>query len=109
MAAHPDLVGGSGRGCTAIMQAAPAVLVKGGAEGVYAAMLPERGLGIALKIEDGAGRAAEIAMLAVLRRLGAFTATEEQALRQQIEPPITNVAGKVVGTMRPAPDWCRID
>jgi L-asparaginase II len=54
MIAHPALVGGTGRACTALMRAAKGrAAVKIGAEGVYAAMLPERGLGIALKIDDG--------------------------------------------------------
>ena len=58
MSAHPQLVAGSGRPCTAIMTAAPEVVVKTGAEGVYAAALPALGLGLALKVEDGGGRAA---------------------------------------------------
>jgi L-asparaginase II len=45
------------------------VFTKGGAEGVHCAALPELGLGIALKCGDGAGRAAEIAMTAVLAKL----------------------------------------
>ena len=44
--------------------------VKAGAEGVYAAMIPERGLGIAIKIDDGAGRAAETTIAAILDKLG---------------------------------------
>ncbi len=102
MAAHPDLVGGNGRLCTAVMRTAPKVLLKGGAEGVYAAMLPERGLGIAVKIDDGAGRAAEVAIMAVLHQFGAFTPAQERALRERFAPPVRNVAGKVVGELRPA-------
>jgi L-asparaginase II len=105
MAAHPHLVAGSSRLCTEVMQAAPSVLIKGGAEGAYAAILPQQGLGVALKIADGAGRAAEVAVLAVLRRLGCFTPAEEEALRSRIEPPVNNVVGKAVGVIRPAPKW----
>ncbi len=102
IAAHPYLVAGTGRCCTAVMTAAPQVLVKGGAEGVYAAALPDRGLGLAIKIEDGAGRAAEVALLTILTRLGALAPDQEQALAGRMHPPLLNVAGYVVGMLRPA-------
>lgn len=102
MAAHPHLVAGTGRCCTAVMAAAAQVLVKAGAEGVYAAALPERGLGLALKIEDGAGRAAEVALLAVLARLGAVAPERMEALAARAHPPLLNVAGRRVGSLRPA-------
>ena len=71
MIAHPELVSGTGRACATLMRAANGrAAVKTGAEGVYAAMIPERGLGIALKIDDGAGRAAETAIAAMLDKLG---------------------------------------
>jgi len=44
------------------------VLIKSGAEGVYCSALPEHGLGFAVKIDDGAKRAAEAAVLRVLAR-----------------------------------------
>lgn len=55
---NPFMVGGTGRFDTEVMQAFGArVFAKGGAEGVHCAALPELGLGIAVKCEDGAGRA----------------------------------------------------
>ena len=70
VAAHPVMVGGSDSFDTHLMQAmGEAVFVKGGAEGVHCAALPALGLGVALKCGDGAGRASEIAMSAVLARL----------------------------------------
>ena len=66
---------------------------KGGAEGVFMAALPERGIGIALKARDGAHRAADQAMAAVLADLGVLPA--EIAV-----DPITNKAGTVVGEIR---------
>ena len=57
---HPELVAGEGRACTALMRAMDGrVAVKTGAEGVFVAILPDHGLGIALKITDGATRASE--------------------------------------------------
>ncbi len=105
MAAHPDLVAGPGRLDTEVMAAAPGVLVKGGAEGVHAAALPGLGLGLALKIEDGAGRAAGVALLAALCRLGALDGGARAALAARIEPPLLNVAGRRVGVLRAGPAW----
>src|SRR5262249_50292011 len=68
--AHPDLVAGPGRLDTRIMARLQGkVLMKSGAEGVYCGALPELGLGFALKIDDGAKRAAEAA---VMRVIGTF-------------------------------------
>ncbi len=72
MMAHPELVAGEGRSCTALMRATKLAAVKTGAEGVFAAILPEKGLGIALKIDDGATRASEAALTALLVRHGAL-------------------------------------
>src|SRR5207245_2455541 len=50
---HPDLIAGSGRPCTEMMRAHPGrVIAKVGAEGVYCAVLPREGLGVALKVAD---------------------------------------------------------
>ena len=68
--AEPFYVAGTGRADVGLMQAAPGrIFVKTGAEGVYCAAIPELGLGIALKCDDGAGRAAEVDVAAVLAKL----------------------------------------
>ena len=97
MTAHPDLVAGEGRACTALMRAAEGVAVKVGAEGVYVAILPGAGLGVALKVVDGASRASECAMAAILARLGALD--PESPL---VAPAIRNWRGIVTGSVRPA-------
>ncbi|MEM9783446.1 MAG: asparaginase [Pseudomonadota bacterium] len=75
MAAHPVLVAGRGRANTILLQAtAGRAVMKSGAEGVYAAALPARGLGVAVKIDDGADRAAQAVIAAVLVALGAADA-----------------------------------
>ena len=103
MTAHPDLVAGPGRFDTLAMQAAPgAFAVKGGAEGVYAAILPSLGLGVALKIDDGAKRAAEVAMAAILNSLGVLS--DKQAL-ELLEAPVLNAAGSKVGVVRMEAGW----
>ena len=70
MRTHPFLVGGSGRDVTQLMQGVPGLVAKDGAEGVYAAALPD-GSAVALKIDDGAGRARTPVLVAALRLLGA--------------------------------------
>jgi L-asparaginase II len=68
--AHPGLVAGPGRLDTEVMTRLPRlVLTKGGAEGAYCGAFPELGLGFALKIDDGAKRAAETAAVAVISRV----------------------------------------
>ena len=61
----PAPAGSAPRSCSA---SARGVFVKTGAEGVYCAALPEQGLGIAVKCDDGAGRAAEVMLAATLAR-----------------------------------------
>ena len=100
MQAHPELVAGPGRMGTEIMRRAPGLVLKGGAEGVFAAILPEAGLGVAVKIDDGAGRAAEVAMLAVLVRLGRLPADGRPDLAAWLRPPVLNVAGRPTGEIR---------
>jgi L-asparaginase II len=70
VAAHPAMVAGQGRFDTVVNGAlGEAAFVKAGAEGVHCGALPALGLGFALKCDDGAGRAAEAATAALLRRL----------------------------------------
>ena len=98
MTAHPELVAGTGRACTRLMRQSPAVAVKTGAEGVFVAILPSLGLGAALKIDDGAGRAAETAIAALLIRLGAIA--DEGAAQELANAPVLNTRGRTVGERR---------
>ncbi len=102
MMRHPDLVAGTGRLCTAVMSAYPgAVMAKVGAEGVYLVALVERRLGVALKVEDGSGRAAIVALVAVLGDLG-LEPHPAETLGAFAQLTLRNTRGEVVGTMRPA-------
>ena len=100
-AARPWHVAGTGRFCTEIMQVFGArVFVKTGAEGVFCAALPERGLGIAVKCDDGAGRAAEVMMAATIARFLASDA-DRAALERFVRPTLRNWNGIEVGGLRP--------
>jgi len=97
MIRQPFYVAGTGRFCTDLMTAlGDRVAAKTGAEGVYMAALPKHGLGICLKIHDGAARAAQALLAAVLVRLGI---DEAATLATQ---PVNNVVGLKVGEVRPA-------
>lgn len=100
MMAHPELIAGEGRACTDLMRAcAGRAAIKGGAEGVNVAILPDLGLGIALKIEDGAERASECALAALLVRLGVADPAHPAVAARQA-PALRNWAGLAVGQMR---------
>src|SRR5256885_793889 len=93
---HPDLIAGAGRPCTDLMRAHPGrVLAKVGAEGVYCALLVREGLGVALKVADGHGLAAALALAAVLEELGVRPRPASLGPR-----PNVNTRGETVGELR---------
>jgi L-asparaginase II len=100
-ASAPWFVAGTGRFCTEIMQLfGQRVFVKTGAEGVYCAALPQQKLGIAIKCDDGASRAAQAIMAAVIARYLPLAASERAALERFIEPVQRNWNGFDVGQIR---------
>jgi L-asparaginase II len=99
--AAPAQVAGEGRFDTVVMSGlAPQVFSKGGAEGVQCAALPELGLGIALKIDDGAKRGSERALAEVL---AALLPGARRALADQLEGEVRNWRGTSVGRIVAAP------
>jgi L-asparaginase II len=92
MRAHPGLIRGPGGIDTALMRAREGWIAKGGAEGLMCAAGPSS-LGLALKIEDGAGRAVGPALAAFLDRLGYPVEKLEAA-------PLVNSRNEVVGEIR---------
>jgi L-asparaginase II len=100
-AENPGFVAGSGRFCTEIMRVVGArVLVKTGAEGVFCAALPQLGLGIAVKCDDGAGRAAEAVMAALIRRFLPLDDRECAMVVRFAQPILRNWNGTEVGALR---------
>jgi L-asparaginase II len=98
MAAHPFLVGGTDRTDSMLIAASKgAVISKVGAEGVHCAMLPGRGIGMAIKVEDGAQRAQIPALLRLLRELDALPSELPESLRCSLQKPVRNTRGEVVG------------
>ena len=97
----PWFVAGSGRFCTEIMQLlGERVFVKTGAEGVYCAALPQQGLGIAVKCDDGGSRAAQAIIAAVIARFLPLIASERAALERFVAPIQRNWNGFEIGRVR---------
>ncbi len=101
MIVHPELVSGTGRTCAILMRAAAGrAAVKAGAEGFYAGIVPELGLGIAVKIDDGTGRAAETAIALALQGLGVIDGAGKAG--EIVRGPVLNTRNDVVGERRPS-------
>ena len=103
MATFPELVAGETRACTDLMRAMNhKVAIKTGAEGVFIAIIPEKRLGVALKIIDGATRASEAAIAAILVGLGVLD-RDHPATLARMAPPVKNWRGIETGYIKPAP------
>jgi L-asparaginase II len=102
VAEKPWHVAGTGRFCTEIMRAfGSRIFIKTGAEGVYCAALPDQGWGIAVKCDDGAGRAAEVMVAATLAWL-LPEPVDRVALQPFVVPTLRNWRGIEVGRVQPA-------
>jgi L-asparaginase II len=103
VAAHPATVAGKGRFDTELMSLLGArAFIKSGAEGVICAALPEAGLGLAVKADDGAGRAAQVMIAALTRRFGGFDDGTMARLARFVSPRLLNWNGAEVGRLCPA-------
>ncbi len=101
-AAHPFMVAGTGRLDTVAMEIfGTRLFVKTGAEGVYCAALPEHGLGIALKADDGETRAAQAMLAGIVHRFLKMTDDERIAFDKKAWPTLTNWNGMTVGSVKP--------
>jgi L-asparaginase II len=94
MRAHPVVIGGTGRDVSELMGAVPGLVAKEGAEGVYAAALPD-GRAMAVKVEDGSMRPLPVLLAGVLRRWG----QDGHTIARWAAPPILG-GGRPVGEIR---------
>lgn len=98
MWANPMMVAGHGRYCTALLAATGKKLfVKAGANGVYAIGVPGRGLGIAVKVDDGERQGYHALLIQLLRSMDVITDAEVRALGEWANPKILNECGEVAG------------
>ena len=103
VAAHPFMVAGTDRYCTEVMEILGArAFIKYGAEGVFCVALPEYGLGVALKCDDGSKRGCESMLSAVLNHIGVISEEDMQKMARFLSVPLENRRGFKVGEIRPA-------
>jgi len=99
---HPFMVAGSGQLDTVLLEATGGrVLAKVGAEAAYAAVDLDSGIGLALKVVDGAPRARGAALLAALRGLGWLDEREWETVLPAATVEVHG-GGRIVGAVRPA-------
>ncbi|MFS8111637.1 asparaginase [Rhizobium jaguaris] len=99
--AEPFYVAGTGRACTKLMQIAPGrIFAKTGAEGVFCAAIPEQGVAIAVKADDGNGRAAEVMVAAALARFFERGSDVHAGLTAMANKALSNWNGIHVGDIR---------
>lgn len=103
---EPYMVAGADRFCTDVMEGFRGrVFVKTGAEGVFCGAVPELGLGIALKCDDGATRAAEVMMATVLEAMLELNDDEAKLLDRLVNPPVLTRRGTTAGFIRPREEF----
>jgi L-asparaginase II len=91
MAALPELVTGSGKISTMLCQATDGqVIVKGGSEGGFAAIVPGAAVALVLKIDDGAHRAAEVVLLEILWRRGLINKSAYLCVKAKFDGALRN-------------------
>ena len=101
MRAEPYLVGGRHRVDTEVMSATDDLVVKEGAEAMDCAVSLGAGVGIAVKVGDGGYRAAGVALLHALDRLGLLDRAARTTLRAGSRPPVLG-GDRPVGRLEPA-------
>jgi L-asparaginase II len=103
MVAYPEYISGTGEFDARLMQAAGgSVACKGGAEGVHGAAIIDKGVGMAVKVIDGASRGRGPAVLSIMRRNGLLSEGALTKLADLERPIVYNRAGRVVGEVRAA-------
>ncbi len=103
MIAHPNNVAGHGELDTDLIEVTGGrVVAKLGAEGLLCLSVPQRGLGVAIRVLDGSERARRVAAVAALQQLRVLAPAEVDVLRERQDPSITNFNGWRVGEMRPS-------
>lgn len=100
---HPQLFGGTDRFDTVLIEETKGgVISKVGAEGVHSVTVPSMGIGLAIKVEDGALRAQHVAVLHALQQLSVLPTELPPRLAEFLERSVRNTRGEVVGAIRGA-------
>jgi L-asparaginase II len=103
MIAHPENVSVHGGLVTDLIALSGGrVVAKSGAEGLICLAVPERELGIAIRIFDGSFRAHAPVVVAALEQLDILDAATREAILARHSPELRNHNGRLVGELRPA-------
>jgi L-asparaginase II len=98
MSQNPFLVGGTDRfDSLLIAETGGKVVSKVGAEGVHCALIADRGIGVAIKVEDGAQRAQVPALVRLLQELDALPDPLPPRIAELMCKPVKNTRGECVG------------
>lgn len=99
--ANPLMISGTGSFNSLIQSEVPdGCIVKTGAEGICTASIPHLGLGVCLKIDDGAGRAASALMLSILNQLAVIDDAGVKRINRSEVTEIRNWSGHLVGQIQ---------
>ena len=103
MTSFPQMIAGSDRFTTLLMEYyKDRIIAKDGSEAVFCLGIPEKGLGVAIKIEDGSERALAPVVLRTLEELGILTEEDKEHFKDFYNVPIKNFRDEKVGELRPA-------
>ncbi|MGL5711967.1 MAG: asparaginase, partial [Paraclostridium sp.] len=103
MMKYPEMVGGRDRFCTELMKVCgDRIFGKAGAQGVYLIGDKKNNIGIAVKVEDGSGKARACATMEVLRVLNLISEEELSKLSKFAKPTLLNARKDIIGEMRPS-------
>jgi L-asparaginase II len=101
IAKYPDHLSGRDEPTSRIIRATGGrVLLKSGAEGFCLGFVPERGLGIAVKVADGATRSKMGVLAHIIGELGLLDAEATAALEEAVEPRFSDSNGRPAGEIR---------
>jgi L-asparaginase II len=102
MTAHPENVAGHGQLVTDVMAFSDGrIAAKSGAEGLVCLAVPERDLGIAIRVMDGSFRTHAAVTVATLEQLDILDAATRDAILEHHSPRLRNHNGRLVGEIRP--------
>ncbi len=98
MTTYPLMVAGTGQFASVVMQVSQGnILAKPGADGIFCSHIFDRGLSVAVKMEDGNGEVLSLVMMSVYQQLGVLNAQQLEALQSFACVNNKNCRGEVVG------------
>jgi L-asparaginase II len=101
MMEHPEMVGGTNRFDTDIMKVFKGnIVAKAGAEAVQCIGIADKGIGVAIKVEDGTARATNVAMMEVLKQLGIGDNHQFALLEEYVHGPVFNARNDKIGVIK---------